>query len=334
MKLYPLHIGDTKVPYGQFYGGVGDEWTGWRGMWRFLTDKSHAIMVPIYAYLVEHPEHGWVMIDTGINWQQAHAHRAYYASWLERAATDEDEYRLSPEQQLPEQLRRLGVEPTEVRTVVLTHLHEDHPGGVRLLPNTRFVTNRAEWNAKHLGLFAWNQSRSIRRILTDPDLVEFSSGRVESFDASHDLFGDGRIVLLPTPGHSVGHTSVLVRRDGHPILCTGDTLYTLRHLATDQVRALFLGEKQRRQQLDIIGRIRVLRETLPDLVITPAHDHTDYAQAHLSPALADGRLSAEEHQVFKAYEQAVLDGQRLRGGKAPRFVPPQAEEAAGSVSFA
>jgi hypothetical protein len=72
MKLYPLHKGDTKVPYGQFYGGVGDEWTGWRGMWRFLTDKSHAIMVPIYAYLVEHPEHGWVMIDTGINWQQAH----------------------------------------------------------------------------------------------------------------------------------------------------------------------------------------------------------------------------------------------------------------------
>ena len=43
MKVYALHIGDTTVPYGHFYGGIGDEWTGWRGTRRFLTDKGHPI---------------------------------------------------------------------------------------------------------------------------------------------------------------------------------------------------------------------------------------------------------------------------------------------------
>jgi hypothetical protein len=49
MKIYSLHVGDTKVPYGQFYGGLTG-WTGMRGIWRFATDKSHYIIVPIHAY--------------------------------------------------------------------------------------------------------------------------------------------------------------------------------------------------------------------------------------------------------------------------------------------
>ncbi len=67
MKVFAMHIGDTKVPYGQFYGGIGDEWVGMKGVWRFLTDKSHYIMAPIYAYLIDHPQAGLVLVDTGIN---------------------------------------------------------------------------------------------------------------------------------------------------------------------------------------------------------------------------------------------------------------------------
>jgi hypothetical protein len=78
MKVYAFHIGDAKVPYGQFYGGVGDEWVGWRGIWRMLTDKSHYIIVPIYAYLIDHPQAGLILVDAGINWNMAHAHNQYY----------------------------------------------------------------------------------------------------------------------------------------------------------------------------------------------------------------------------------------------------------------
>lgn len=48
IKLYPLHLGNTKVPYGQFYGG--DAWSGLRGIWRFVTAKDRYIIAPIYAF--------------------------------------------------------------------------------------------------------------------------------------------------------------------------------------------------------------------------------------------------------------------------------------------
>lgn len=82
MKLYAFHIGESKVPYGQFYGGIGKEWAGWRGIRRFLTDKSHYIVVPIYAYLIDHPRAGLILVDAGINWDMAHAHNQYYDHWL------------------------------------------------------------------------------------------------------------------------------------------------------------------------------------------------------------------------------------------------------------
>lgn len=67
MRVSVLHVGDTKVPFGQFYGGSDGEWLGLRAI---------------------------------SNWRQAHDHRNYYRGPLLRAAFDEDQYLLSEEQQL------------------------------------------------------------------------------------------------------------------------------------------------------------------------------------------------------------------------------------------
>lgn len=93
-------------------------------------------------FLVDHPRHGPIMIDTGLNWQQAHAHREYYAGPLLRATFDEDEYLLEPEQRLEAQLSRAGLRTEDIRTVILTHLHEDHLGGVRDLAAAAGVDHR------------------------------------------------------------------------------------------------------------------------------------------------------------------------------------------------
>ena len=81
MKLYPLLLGRTKVPYGQFYGGLSG-WQGLRALLRFVTDKNHFIWVPIHAYLLEHPSEGLVLFDAGICAEQAHRHRDYYRGIL------------------------------------------------------------------------------------------------------------------------------------------------------------------------------------------------------------------------------------------------------------
>ena len=90
VKVYPLHVGDTRVTYGQFYGGLSG-WEGLVGYVRTLVGKD-VITVPVYAYLIEHPEHGLMLVDMGVSWEQAHDHDGYYSGILARLLTERDEY--------------------------------------------------------------------------------------------------------------------------------------------------------------------------------------------------------------------------------------------------
>jgi hypothetical protein len=103
VKVYPLHVVDTIVTYGQFYAGLSG-WEGLAGYFRTLLNKE-VITVPVYAYLIDHPEHGLTLVDTGVNWEQAHNHDRYYAGILARLLTDRDEYILPNEQELKVQVR-------------------------------------------------------------------------------------------------------------------------------------------------------------------------------------------------------------------------------------
>jgi glyoxylase-like metal-dependent hydrolase (beta-lactamase superfamily II) len=97
--------------------------------------------------------------------------------------------------------------------------------------------------------------------VTDPGLAPFT--------AAHDLFGDGSLVLLPTPGHTPGSLSMLIRQPGAtPLLMAGDLTYDV-HLMQDG-HLPGLGE---RAQVRASGRaVSMLRGRYPDLAILPAHD--------------------------------------------------------------
>src|SRR5215469_14736811 len=101
MKIHPLRIGSTKVPYGQFYGGLQGFSFG-----EFVDDKDHFIRVPIHAYLIEHPTDGPVLVDTGISPEQV-AHVDYYRGSIMEHVMDVDEYDLPAGETMPEQLARL-----------------------------------------------------------------------------------------------------------------------------------------------------------------------------------------------------------------------------------
>jgi len=334
MKIYSLHVGDTKVPYGQFYGGLSG-WTGIHGLWKFATDKSHYIIVPIHSYLIDHPQAGLILVDTGISWEQAHDHSRYYKGIM-HYVLDDDEYLLMREQELPAQVKRAGYRIEDIRTVILTHFHEDHVGGLRSVPNAKVVASKAEWESlkmKAFGFIPIIYRPSIASVkVWEP--VSFTSGPFHSFDTSQDLLGDGSIILLPTPGHDPGHLCVLARMDGYDILLTGDIMYTLRHLAVDEVRAIQFGGKfLEKQQVDSIRRIQQLRLALPNMVIVPGHDHTEYQDRLLEPLLADGALSPEGKVKIKAYEARLFDRSgHLTPGAMPRFIPPAKRERVGKAA--
>jgi glyoxylase-like metal-dependent hydrolase (beta-lactamase superfamily II) len=165
--------------------------------------------------------------------------------------------------------------------------------------------------------------------------VSFESGPFHTFERSHDLFGDGSVRLLPTPGHTPGHTCALVDMGGYQLLVTGDCLYTLRHLATEQVQAFRLSRRTGDQQVDSIRRIRDLKRLLPGLHLLVGHDHTDYQRKKLVPHLSKGWLDANERAELSRYESSLFetDG-RLRAAALPAFVPDAGGAPVGSVSEA
>ncbi len=334
MKVYPLHIGDSKIPYGQFYGGASGEWEGLGGIWRFISDKNHYIIVPIYAYLIDHPTAGLILVDTGINWDMAHHHNQFYKHWLFHLTLDEDEYRLTHEQELAAHLQRLGYRAEDIKTVLITHLHEDHLGELRSLRHAKIIVSQDAWDAKNLGIWLFREwSPCITGIVDKPELINYTSGRFHSFDKSQDVVGDGSIVLLPTPGHADGHFSVFVQMEGYQLLLVADAMYALRHLAVDDVRAILLGSRMKAEYIDSIKRIQQLRGAFPDMIIVPTHDHTAYQFQYIEPFLADGALSPEERQAIKTYEaQMFSPGWRLKPNYLPRYIPGTTQDHVGLVT--
>ena len=279
------------------------------------------------------------MVDTGINWRQANEHHSYYnGPWL-HATLDDDEYQLDHQQELSEHFRRLQVDPENVQTVILTHLHEDHIGGLPHVPHATVLVTREEWQSKAIGIFPYKNSTSIKKArqlgLADLRFIDFSSGAFHTFDRCQDLLSDGSIRILPTPGHSVGHISVLVEMNGCRLLCVGDTMYSLRHLAIDQVRPIALSKAAWRQQADSIRRIRELQKSLPHTIIAPAHDNTAYARNYLVPFLADGMFSQDELDAIERYQAELFrDNGRLPMSFLPHFLPAVHDPRLGTVTEA
>jgi N-acyl homoserine lactone hydrolase len=330
MKIYPLRLGRTKVPFGQFYGGAGG-WKGTQAVLEFVNDKDHFIWVPIYAYVIEH-EDGHILVDTGISTQQAE-HVDYYRGTIFEYLLDSDEYDVPEGETMPEQLARYGIRLEDVRTIVLTHLHEDHVGNLGQFPEATVFLSRAEYEAREsrlLGMIPLTYSRSLEAVRRwEP--VDFTGGEVPAFNGSFDLLGDGRILLLPTPGHSPGSMSVLVDLDDHHALLTGDALYTLRHLAVDDVRAVQVGDES--AYVESIRRMQWLRRLLPhDVVILAAHDHTEYGLRVAEALATDGRISPADLACVEQYQFQLFDpAYRLNPARTPRFVPSSDGAAVGEV---
>ena len=181
------------------------------------------VTIPVICFLVAHPR-GHVLLDTGVN-RQATAdpvgrlgERRAGLFRLRSAASDE----------IVSQLALLGLQPSDVRYVVNSHLHFDHCGGNEFFTSSTVLVQKAEMEAARRVL-----GGEIMRYT--PSAIDFDHPLdYQLVDGEHDVFGDGQVVLLPTYGHTPGHQSMLVRAGkGAEFVLAADACYTRENIDRD-----------------------------------------------------------------------------------------------------
>ena len=205
-------------------------WTGW---------------LPVTAWLVEHPD-GPVHVDTGETPRVAEA--GYFACDPGTQFVYERLLRFAVPRGIGDVLRARGVPPEAIRTVALTHLHSDHAGGLADLPNSTFYTSRTEAERPPQGALPCRWPDGFR-----PTPVAYADGPAGAFRQSHALTADGAVRLVPTPGHTRGHQSVVVEGPGGSALVAGDASFSLDQVERRAVAGICEDPAAARRTLDVVA---------------------------------------------------------------------------------
>lgn len=241
-------------------------------MWWVLTSKSW-VRAPITAYAIEHRD-GLVLFDTGVD-PALVTDPNYVSSAVGRFILRKVfRFHVGPDDALDKRLAAIDLAASDVKKVVVSHLHFDHIGGIAHVPQADLLVSEDEWRQ----LEAPHPERDwiLREHIELPDAkwrpIAFErtdDPLLAPFGASFDCMGDGSMLLLPTPGHTPGSMSLLVRSAGlPPLLFVGDLTYELEPLHADQVPGIGDAGQLRRS----FEKVRALEQALPDLVVIPSHD--------------------------------------------------------------
>jgi glyoxylase-like metal-dependent hydrolase (beta-lactamase superfamily II) len=243
--------------------------------WWLLTSRRWTPPRPINVYVIEHAN-GLILFDTGQD-RASVTDASYFPGGVAGHIYDRlARFDIGENDTLTAQLAALGYVPADVGTAIVSHLHQDHIGGLRELTGSELLVSAAEWAElakpapelrgfldSHIRLPGLKWRQVSPEPADDPSLAPFTE--------SLDVMGDGSLVLLPTPGHTAGSVSLLVRRGARPsLLLAGDLTYGAEILQRGQLP----GVGNRRRLAESSRKVLALTGQQPGLVVLPAHDPT------------------------------------------------------------
>jgi N-acyl homoserine lactone hydrolase len=183
----------------------------------------------------------------------------------------------APKSSLVEQLAQLHLTPEQITFVGISHYHGDHVGQVASFPQATLLIGKGDWE-----------------VLNDPkpnpavNAANFShwissGGKVEPLAGDKDVFGDGSVIMLNTPGHTPGHHSLLVKlKDKGNVLITGDLAHFRENFDSNGVPTF---NTSRAETLASLDRFKQLAKNLNAIVIIQ-HDARDIEKLPVFPASA------------------------------------------------
>lgn len=224
--------------------------------------------IPMPAYLIEHPK-GLVLFDTGLVPDAADDPEQVYGPLAEFLGL-----RYTREQRLDNQLQALGYRVEDVTHVIASHTHFDHAGGLYLFPEAKLYAGTGE-----LRYAMWPDPAGAG-FFRQADVEATRTYPWHQVPVDHDLFGDGSVVILHTPGHTPGELSLLVRLPSRNFVLTGDTVH-LRQALEEEIPMPY--DANTELSIRSIQRLKLIRESA-DATVWITHDPEDWAEFDHAPA--------------------------------------------------
>lgn len=192
IKLYVLYAGDIICKdISQLNEGFSEE-------------GEIALANPIF--LIQHPK-GWVMWDAGLSDKLVNQKDGVEA-WI---------FHLSMKKTVMAQFEEIGIHPSDVDYFAFSHIHNDHTGNANYFKSAKLILQEKEYN------IAFDPNKKPSNY---DDYKGLENSEVIKLNGDYDLFGDGTIQFISTPGHTLGHQSLLLKlEDTGAIIISGDIAY-------------------------------------------------------------------------------------------------------------
>jgi len=178
---------------------------------------------------------------------------------------------------LGDQLAQLKIKPEQVKYVGISHFHADHTGQLDTVPNATLLIGQKEWEAI-----------TAAKPMAGANVAGFKhwisgGGKVEPQAADKDVFGDGSVMILRTPGHTPGHQALLVRlKEKGPVILVGDAAHFHENYESNGVPGF---NYDRADTIASLERIKQIEKNLKATVIIQ-HDPRDISKLPAFPAAA------------------------------------------------
>ncbi len=232
---------------------------GWSSVFR----RAEFYEFPAYVYILEHPD-GLIAIDTGMT------SKAKTPRMARRMVPNPS---VQPEEEIGPQMRKAGLDPADVRLVLITHLDWDHAGGVAHFPNAQVLVHRPEFEFSKKLMGKVRYQPKLWPSDFDPELYDLDPEPLGPFPQSKAVTDRGDVRLVPIPGHSIAQVGVTVRNRNTTLFFGADHMLRQDWFLEDypEGRLIQLGVFFRKQAAETSRRIHEFMEQQPT-VLLPTHD--------------------------------------------------------------
>lgn len=228
-------------------------------------DRNEVIEAPMPVFLITHPE-GNILFDTGPYPGVFRDPLSYWGGLAKAFEPIGDE-----RSDVLSQLRNIGLDQKDIKYVVNSHLHFDHAGGNQFFQESTFLVSRKELQSAR-----------------DPELEGKGYFRADwdhpldyhQLDGELDIYGDGSVMIIPMPGHTLGHQILLVRlkRQGSIVL-SGDSVPCRENFVNFVIPRNNIDDEMARSSVESLHSIVEKEEAL----LIYGHDPSEWEEVRKQP---------------------------------------------------